>query len=260
MCPATRWRQRISATAGLLNPALLWPLLIVAPIMGLRDKVTFLAMRAEQYLPAVLFFATLPFTDMVIACKLLMIAIWLWAGVSKFGHHFTNVVPVMMSNAPIMFSKTLKRKLYRNFPQDLRPSPRAAGVAHGLGTIVEIVVPLVMLLAFNPTVAVLSVAVMLLFPLTISRTFPLAVLPYSTSMFAFPALFFSPFDLDGYAPATCPRRDRRDHRRPVSSGAGQPAPGPGVSFCRRCASTRATAPRRSPPPHRDRRTSSPRRC
>ncbi|WP_072813959.1 DUF3556 domain-containing protein [Rhodococcus zopfii] len=189
------------ATAGLLNPVLLWPLLVLAVVMGLRDKVTFLAMRAEQYLPAVVFFAALPFTDMIVACKLLMIVIWVGAGVSKFGHHFTKVVPVMMSNAPIMVSKTLKRKLYKNFPNDLRPSPRASGVAHILGTVVEIVAPLIMLFSTNHTITLFAVLLMVAFHITILLTFPVAVPLEWNAMFAFVAAFlFLGFPTwDGYA-------------------------------------------------------------
>lgn len=178
-----------SSTAGLINPVLLWPMLILAVVMGLRDKITFLAMRAEQYLPAVVFFATLEFTDMIIACKLLMAVIWIGAGVSKFGHHFTKVVPVMMSNAPIMFSKILKRSLYRNYPHDLRPSRAGSGVAHILGTTVEIAAPLILLFSTNHTATLLAVMLMVAFHITIFLTFPVAVPLEWNIMFAFVTVF-----------------------------------------------------------------------
>ena len=37
--------------------------------------------------------------DMILAAKIAMVTIWFGAGISKFGHHFENVVPPMMSNS-----------------------------------------------------------------------------------------------------------------------------------------------------------------
>ena len=91
-------------------------------LMGLRDKTIFLAARGEQYLPALVFFAVLPFVDMIVALKLLIVVVWVGAGVSKFGKHFTNVVPPMVSNSPSMPFKAVKRAHYRDFPR--RPAAR----------------------------------------------------------------------------------------------------------------------------------------
>jgi hypothetical protein len=41
-------------------------------LIGLRDKTVFMAARGEQYLAAMVFFAVLPFVDMIIALKLLI--------------------------------------------------------------------------------------------------------------------------------------------------------------------------------------------
>jgi hypothetical protein len=81
----------------------------------------------------------------------------------------------MVSNTPWLFSKTIKRLHYRNFPEDLRPSERAVGVAHVGGTSVEFVVPLILLFSHSPTVTVAAVALMIGFHLFIISTFPLAV-------------------------------------------------------------------------------------
>ena len=102
--------------------------------MGLRDKTIFLAARGEQYLPALFFFAVLPFVDMIIALKLLIVVVWVGAGVSKFGLHFTNVIPPMVSNSPSIPFKWLKRAHYRDYPEDLRPSHVASFMAHAPGT------------------------------------------------------------------------------------------------------------------------------
>ncbi len=50
---------------------------------------------------------------MIIALKLLIVVVWVGAGVSKFGLHFTNVIPPMVSNSPLMPFKWLKRAHYR---------------------------------------------------------------------------------------------------------------------------------------------------
>ena len=133
-------------TSGLVNPALLVAPMVLLVLIGLRDKTIFLAARGEQYLPALFFFAALPFVDMIIALKLLIVVVWIGAGVSKFGPHFTNVIPPMVSNSPAMPSKWVKRAHYRNFPNDIRPSHVAGFMAHVPGTIVEIVAPLTLLL------------------------------------------------------------------------------------------------------------------
>ena len=41
-------------TSGLVNPALLVPVIVLLVLVGLRDKTVFLAARGEQYLPALL--------------------------------------------------------------------------------------------------------------------------------------------------------------------------------------------------------------
>ena len=38
---------------------------------------------------------------MIVAAKLLIVSVWLGAGFSKFGRHFPNVVPPMVSNTPV---------------------------------------------------------------------------------------------------------------------------------------------------------------
>jgi hypothetical protein len=128
-------------TSGLVNPALLVAPIALLVLNGLRDKTIFLAARGEQYLPALVFFAVLPFVDMIIALKLLIVVVWVGAGVSKFGKHFANVIPPMVSNSPCMPFKAVKRAHYRDFPRDLRPSRAAHFMAHVLGTTVEIAAP-----------------------------------------------------------------------------------------------------------------------
>jgi transmembrane protein DUF3556 len=167
--------RAIGANAGLVPPAAVVPVIALLVVLGLRDKVLFIAARGEQYLPALVFFAFFPFVDMIVAAKLLIVVVWTGAAVSKFGRHFANVIPPMVSNTPWLSSKTIKRLHYRDFPEDLRPSERAVGLAHAGGTFVELVTPLILLFSHNHTVTVAAVVLMIGFHAFIISTFPLAV-------------------------------------------------------------------------------------
>ena len=176
-------------TSGLVSPALIVPAIVLLVVCGLRDKIIFLAARGEQYLPALVFFTVLPFTDMIIALKLLIVAVWMGAGVSKLGRHFANVVPPMVSNSPGIPFTWLKRVHYRDFPRDIRPSRLAHVMAHGGGTLVELVTPLVLLLSPWRPVTLVAVGVMVIFHLFIISTFPLAVPLEWNVLFAYAAVF-----------------------------------------------------------------------
>ncbi|MDM7489856.1 DUF3556 domain-containing protein [Rhodococcus sp. CSLK01-03] len=191
----------VADNAGLVRPAVVAPVVVLLVLIGLRDKVIFIAARSEQYLPALVFFTFLPFVDMIVALKLLIVTVWVGAGVSKFGHHFSMVIPPMISNTPWMLSKTVKRAHYRNFPNDLRPSVLAGGVGHVLGTLVEIATPLVLLFSTNRTLTLLAVLLMVAFHFFIASTFPLAVPLEWNLLFAYATVFlFWGFPAwDGYA-------------------------------------------------------------
>ncbi|MGV9564129.1 DUF3556 domain-containing protein [Streptomyces sp. NPDC003480] len=162
-------------TSGLVDPVLLYAPIVLYVLGGLRDKTFFLAARGEQYLPALVFFASLPFVDMIVAAKLLIVCVWVGAGVSKLGRHFTNVVPPMVSNSPCVPGKWIRRAHYRDFPRDLRPSRFATFMAHVGGTTVEIITPLVLLFSTNHWLTLAAVLLMVAFHLFITSTFPLAV-------------------------------------------------------------------------------------
>jgi uncharacterized membrane protein YkgB len=176
-------------TSGLVNPALLVAPMVLLVLMGLRDKTIFLGARGEQYLPALFFFTVLPFVDMIIALKLLIVVVWVGAGVSKFGKHFGNVIPPMVSNSPAIPFKWLKRAHYRDFPRDLRPSRVADAMAHVAGTTVEIIAPLVLLFSTNKWLTVAAVVMMVAFHLFIISTFPLAVPLEWNVVFAYATVF-----------------------------------------------------------------------
>lgn len=186
--------------AGRVPPLMAAVLVVLIVALGLRDKVFFLQARGEQYVPALIFFAAYPGLDMIIALKLLIVAVWVGAGFSKFGKHFSSVVPPMVSNTPWIPLRAIKRLHYKDFPNDLRPSHRATLLAHVGGTFVEIVTPLVLLFTTNPTVALIATAVMVCFHLFITSTFPLAVPLEWNILFAFGAafLFLGHASWDGY--------------------------------------------------------------
>ena len=176
-------------TSGVVSPVLIVPVLVLLVLNGLRDKIIFLAARGEQYLPALLFFTVLPFTNMIIALKLLIVTTWVGAGVSKLGRHFANVVPPMVSNSPVVPFRWIKRAHYRDFPRDIRPSRLAHLMAHGGGTFVEIITPLVLLLSPWKPVTLAAVAIMVIFHLFITSTFPLAVPLEWNVLFGYAAVF-----------------------------------------------------------------------
>jgi hypothetical protein len=161
------------ASPDLFDPARLVPLAVALPLLGLRDKTIFLAARGEHYwLMLVVFFFAYP--QMIIGLKLVMVGLWWGAATSKLNRHFPFVVAVMISNSPLQRVKWLKRKFYRDFPDDLRPS-RLAGLAAHAGTAVEFTVPLVLLLSSGGPLTTVALVIMVLFHLHILSTFPMGV-------------------------------------------------------------------------------------
>jgi hypothetical protein len=146
-----------------ITPALLWPSVILIPLMGIRDKTLFLAARGEHYWVA-LVCITVAFADdlWLSACKAIWCAIWFWAATSKLNHHFPSVIMVMMNNGPF-FPSWLKKRLFVSYPDDLRPSRMAARMAHS-GTFTEYMIPFVLLASSgSPTITALMLFVMFCF-------------------------------------------------------------------------------------------------
>jgi hypothetical protein len=198
------------STKGLVPPVAIIAIMALLVVAGLRDKTLFIAARGEQYLPMLVFFAFFPFVDMIVAAKILIVAVWFCAGFSKFGRHFDNVLPPMVSNIPWLPVKSVKRMMYADFPEDLRPSKLAKRMAHGPGAFGEIVPPLVLLFSHNHTVTVITAAFMIGYHLFIISTFPLAVpLEWNVVfMYVTAFLFLGYPNQDGFG----------------LPGAGQPAP------------------------------------
>jgi len=166
-----------------LTMAMVAPIIVVFAVLGLRDKTVFLAGRPEHYLlaTAILLFATggagtdnTGMEQFWAAEKLVMVGLWLGAATSKLNHHFPGVVAVMLSNNPLLASRHIRHRLYRNYPNDLRPSRAAAGLAHG-ATVVEYTFPLVLLFSTGGITTTVALVVMVVFHLAILTSFPLGV-------------------------------------------------------------------------------------
>ncbi len=156
-----------------LDPAGIGILLGFLALLGLRDKVSFLGARPEIYamMLAVGLFAP---SQWIVAWQFVFIFIWWGAASSKLNRHFPFVVSVMISNAPLVGPKSLKRKMWRDYPEDMRPSKLAANISH-FGTVQELGWPLILLTVDNNTVRAIAIVGMILFHLNITSMFPLAV-------------------------------------------------------------------------------------
>jgi hypothetical protein len=176
-----------SGSVARLDPVAVGVMLALLAALGLRDKVPFLAARAEIYGTLSLIFL-FPLTDMVLAAQLVFFCIWWGAAASKLNRHFPFVVTVMISNTPWNRSRAMKRRLYRRHPDDLLPSRFGAAIAH-FGTVMEFTLPLVLILSSGGIVQTLAVAGMVIFHAHILSTFPLAV-PLEWNVFMIFGLLF----------------------------------------------------------------------
>ena len=162
-----------AGAAGRLDPVAVGVMLALLAALGLRDKVPFLAARAEIYGTLSLIFL-FPLTNMIVAAQLVFVCIWWGAASSKLNRHFPFVVTVMISNTPWNRWRAAKKKLYRDHPEDLRPSRIGAMTAH-MGTVVEFTLPAILLVSQGGWIGTIAVAGMVIFHLHILSTFPLAV-------------------------------------------------------------------------------------
>jgi hypothetical protein len=186
-----------------------WPFvtyIVLQILLGLRDKVAFLASRPEQYSVVLLGFGALTAmsdgaVDMIIVAKIAMFAVWWGAFISKIGLHFTPTVQAMLNNSPLNRSKAFRRGLYRNPPEDMMPSRLAFVFAHVLGTSVEFLLPLIILFSTNWTITVLATIGLMIFHVFIYSMFALAMPQEWNLFYVFytPFVFLGFFNGDGYA-------------------------------------------------------------
>ena len=177
----------VGSGADGFDPVIVGVLLAFLVLLGLRDKVPFLAARAEVYGPFLLIFC-FPADQMIVAAQFVMFCIWWGAASSKLNRHFPFVVTVMISNTPWNRSKRAKRKLYRNHPEDLIPSRIGELSAH-MGTVLEFTLPLLLIASSGGVIGTIAVAGMVIFHLHILSTFPLAV-PLEWNIFMIFSIFF----------------------------------------------------------------------
>jgi hypothetical protein len=170
-----------------LDPAAIAVLLGFLVLLGLRDKVSFLAARPEIYGPFLVIFM-FPLHNMIVAAQFVFLSIWLGAASSKLNRHFPYVVSVMISNTPWNRWRAAKARLYENHPEDLRPSRQASFAAH-MGTVIEFVLPILLFVTSKGPLGTFAVIGMIIFHVHITSTFPLAV-PLEWNLFMIFGILF----------------------------------------------------------------------
>jgi hypothetical protein len=150
----------------------LLPLAVLVPLLGVLDRTLFLAARAEHYWVTIVCLLFAP--DWIAGAMAVQLALWFWAGVSKLNHHFPAVVCVMASNGPFTPFQWLRRRMYADYPRDLRPSRLATAIAH-VGTAFEIAVPLAFVFTPLGAAPVVAVTLMLLLHGYITSNVPMGV-------------------------------------------------------------------------------------
>ena len=163
----------LHTTVGVLPIWQIAAILGILAVLGLRDKVIYLAARGEVY-------ATLTITflfagvDMIIAAKIVFLVIWMGAATSKLNRHFPFVISTMMSNNPVMRPKWLKRRFFEHFPDDLRPGRLSRVLAH-VSTAIEMLVPLVLFFSHGGWPTAIAASVMVCFHFGILSAIPMGV-------------------------------------------------------------------------------------
>ena len=133
--------------AALASPApgagLMAAALALLALLAVADRTIFLAARSEHYALTILCFVAAG--EWIAGAMAVQLALWFWAGVSKLNHHFPGVVAAMSSNNPIARAPWWRRRLYRAYPTDLRPSRLTVAMAD-FGAALEFGVPALLLL------------------------------------------------------------------------------------------------------------------
>lgn len=163
----------LGTTVGVLPTWQIWTILGLLAVAGLRDKVIFLAARGEVYASFTVAFL-FGGVDMIIAAKLVCLVIWIGAATSKLNKHFPFVISTMMSNSPLVRTKSFKRAFFERFPDDLRPGRISRVVAH-FSTAVEGLVPLVLFFTHGGWPTAIAAFVMLVFHFGILSAIPMGV-------------------------------------------------------------------------------------
>lgn len=165
----------LGTTVGVLPAWQIWAVLGVLAVLGLRDKVIFLAARGEVYASLTVAFLFAGYgVDLILGAKLVCLVIWLGAATSKLNKHFPFVISTMMSNNPLFRSRSIKRKFFEHFPDDLRPGRLSRWLAH-FSTVIEMGVPLVLFFSHGGWPTAIAAFVMLCFHFGILSAIPMGV-------------------------------------------------------------------------------------
>jgi hypothetical protein len=165
----------LGTTVGVLPAWQIWAVLGVLAVLGLRDKVIFLAARGEVYASFTVSFLFAGYgVDLILGAKLVCLVIWLGAATSKLNKHFPFVISTMMSNNPMFRPRFIKRLFFEHFPDDLRPGWRSRWLAH-FSTAIEGLVPLVLFFSHGGWPTAIAAFVMLCFHFGILSSIPMGV-------------------------------------------------------------------------------------
>jgi hypothetical protein len=165
----------LGTTVGVLPACQIWAVLGVLAVLGLRDKVIFLAARGEVYASFTVAFLFAGYgVDLILGAKLVCLVIWLGAATSKLNKHFPFVISTMMSNNPMFRPRFIKRLFFEHFPDDLRPGWRSRWLAH-FSTAIEGLVPLVLFFSHGGWPTAVAAFVMLCFHFGILSSIPMGV-------------------------------------------------------------------------------------
>jgi hypothetical protein len=165
----------LGTTIGVLPAWQIWAVLGVLAVLGLRDKVIFLAARGEVYASFTVAFLFAGYgVDMILGAKLVCLVIWLGAATSKLNKHFPFVISTMMSNNPVFRPRFIKHLFFEHFPDDLRPGRLSRWLAH-FSTAIEGLVPLVLFFSHGGWPTAIAAFVMLCFHFGILSSIPMGV-------------------------------------------------------------------------------------
>jgi hypothetical protein len=165
----------LGTMVGVLPAWQIWAVLGVLAVLGLRDKVIFLAARGEVYASFTVAFLFAGYgVDLILGAKLVCLVIWLGAATSKLNKHFPFVISTMMSNNPMFRPRFIKRLFFEHFPDDLRPGWRSRWLAH-FSTAIEGLVPLVLFFSHGGWPTAIAAFVMLCFHFGILSSIPMGV-------------------------------------------------------------------------------------
>lgn len=169
-------------TAEAVTPGILWPTIVLLPLMAWRDRAMFMTSRPEHYLIGLICFL-FP-QDALAGSKWVWFGIWFWAASSKLNRHFPTVIGVMLSNSGLMPTRWLRGRLFRDPPDDLRPGRLAVRLAH-FGTATEYLFPTLLMIGFlfpgseliagTPLIVIVGLTVMLGFHTFITLSVPMGV-------------------------------------------------------------------------------------